>query len=68
MNITVVDTVRADTLEVGDMTWWGTISELSDNGDYVVATLEAQEVNEEVVSFWYTDNVDLLAIVYDVTV
>lgn len=58
---TVIDTVRADVLEIGDVTYFGVVTELEDNGDYVIATID----NEDTVSFFFSDSVHLFGTVYD---
>jgi len=62
MEETVIDTVRADVLEIGDNTYWGIITSLEDNGDYVVVSTDV--LDGETIAFFYTDDVAILGSVY----
>jgi hypothetical protein len=62
----VVDTVRADTLEVKDIIAEGTISKIAEHGDYVGVLVDEGQSTEFIAMFHYTDMVPVLAIVYDV--
>lgn len=66
MEDTVIDVVRADVLEVGDITYWGIVTSLSDNGDYIV--VDTDTLDGEPIAFYFEDMVQLLGAVYSESV
>lgn len=59
---TVIDTVEACTLELGDVTYWGTVETVIDYGDTVVLYFENDE--DEAVVLNALEPVCLLGMVY----
>jgi len=59
---TIIDTVEACTLEVGDITDWGVIETVIDNGD--VVTLFFEDDDADIVTVNALSLVDLFGYVY----
>ncbi len=61
MNETVIDTVKAYTLEIGDILSLGVITDLEDYESVILVTID----NDLVYSFQCGDTVEILGSVYD---